>query len=77
MLESPAHEYELLHSIAQPGHLVGKQAFHTIDRTKTHDWYREGARLLIQKQQDNGWWKSRWTIAEENPIVATRFSVWM
>jgi RNA polymerase sigma factor (sigma-70 family) len=74
-LDPKFNQYYLLHGIARAGRLSGKDSFKGKQPNEEHDWYREGARILLANQQQSGAWKAAAGTIEENPIIATSFAL--
>lgn len=62
--------YYYLYAVERVGRLSGRRFI------GGHDWYREGAEILL-KQQDGfrGFWSGKGQLAEANPDVATSFAL--
>jgi hypothetical protein len=73
-LDSKTNQYYLLHDVARAGRLSGKEAFPGKQPNERHDWYREGARLLLANQQPSGAWQGALRL-EDNPVIATSFAL--
>jgi len=63
------HRWQLyyLYGLERAGRLSGVRFF------GLHDWYRSGARALVERQQPDGRWSIRGT--ESNPVLATSFAL--
>jgi hypothetical protein len=65
--------YFFAYDVAQAGRLMKKKAFTSRENPAGHDWYREGAELLLQKQSPDGAWSTGHNFTAVNTSFALLF----
>jgi len=74
-LEARFSQFYLLHTITRAGRLTRRETFPGKQANERHDWYREGARLLLARQLEDGSWKEGTDGFDKSRIIATSFAL--